>query len=285
VPPHIIKTTKNIDLGGYFPSKQSVENYSLNITKKIPYHNDRLRALNYLIQKIKKKKLAILDFGCGDGLQFLKLKLQVKYYYGIDASYHMIEACKKNLSHYKKILFFGGVEKLKKIKSHSIDLLIANNVLGYLTEKDLKIFLKNCKRIVKKNGYVMTLNGNELFNLFALNYGTKMFFEKYFNQKSKHLKFLLKKLKNEWTQAKTFNPLNFSYKFKKFNFTEIERSYAGWHKYSPEIGKIIYGKKDISKTRKKTRDLLFNPNKLKETDNWQCLFRCSIFGNLFKKNS
>ncbi len=285
MPPHIIKKTKNIDLAGYFPNKQSVIDYSLKITKtNIPYHNDRLRALNYLVKKIKRKRFTILDFGCGDGLQFLKLKLPVKYYYGIDASYYMIEACEKNLSNFKKKLFFGGAEKLKKIKSNSINLLLAIDVLGYLNEKDLKIFLKNCKRVVKKNGYIITSNGNELFNLFALNYGTKIFFEKYFNQKSKYLKLLLKKLKNEWVQAKTFNPLNFFYKFKNFNFTEIERSYAGWHKYNPEIGKIIYGKKNIKETRIKTRDLLFDQNKLKENDNWQCLFRCSMFGNLFKKN-
>lgn len=92
----------------------------------------------------------------------------------------MIDACEKNLIKIKKKLLVGSVEKLKSIKSNSIDLMMCINTLGYLSDKDINIFLTNAKRIIKKNGYLSTLTGNELFNLFALNYGTKIFFKKIF---------------------------------------------------------------------------------------------------------
>jgi ubiquinone/menaquinone biosynthesis C-methylase UbiE len=276
---------KHVDSAGYFPNKKSVDIYSLNINKeRVSYHNDRLRALNFLHKQINKKKFFVLDFGCGDGLQYLKLKLKTKFYYGIDLSPYMIDACETNLIKIKKKLLIGGVEKLRSIKSNSIDLMICINTLGYLSDKDLNIFLANSKRIIKKNGHLSTLTGNELFNLFALNYGTKIFFKKHFNQKDKHLNFLLKKVNNNgWIQAKTFNPLEFFHKLKKFNLIEVKRSFAGWHKFSPEIGKMIYGKKNITKIRLKTRDLLFNSNKLDDSEKWKSLFCCSMFGALFKR--
>jgi ubiquinone/menaquinone biosynthesis C-methylase UbiE len=284
-PQHMLvkKNIKYIDKAGYFPNKKSVEDYSLNFKKAGSYyHNDRLRALNFLHKKIKKK-ITILDFGCGDGIQFLKLKLSCKFYYGIDVSPFMINNCEKNIKKIKKKLLIGGVEKLKEIKSNSIDLMISINTLGYLNDKDLNSFLMQSKRVVKKNGYFSTLNGNELFNLFALNYGAKIFFKKHFNQSDKHINLLLKKKKNYWVQAKTFNPLNFNLKLKKFNFLQIKQSFAGYHKFSPEIGKMIYGTKNPIKTRLKMRNLLFDPNKLNDSEKWRCLFRCSMFGSIFKK--
>jgi ubiquinone/menaquinone biosynthesis C-methylase UbiE len=282
-PPHMIAKNKNIDSAGYFPNKKKVDIYSLNIKKRrVGYHNDRLRALNFLHKQIKKK-IVVLDFGCGDGLLYLKLKLKTKFYYGIDLSPHMIDACEKNLIKIKKKLLVGSVEKLKSIKSNSVDLMMCINTLGYLSDKNINIFLTNAKRIIKKNGYLSTLTGNELFNLFALNYGTKIFFKKYFNQKEKHLNFLLKKVKNnDWIQAKTFNPLEFCYKFRKFNLIEVKKAFAGWHKFSPEISKMIYGRRNMTKIRLKTRDFLFNPNKLDDFEKWKSLFRCSMFGTLFK---
>ena len=279
----LVKNVKYIDKAGYFPDEKSVDNYSQSINEKhAPYHNDRLRALKFL-HKRTKKKITILDFGCGDGLQFLKLKFPCKFYYGIDVSPFMINKCKINVTKIKKKLLIGGVEKLKEIKSNSIDLIISINTLGYLDDADLKSFFKQAKRIVKKNGYFSTLNGNELFDLFALNYGTKKFFTKHFNQKENLLNSLLKKNKNEWAHAKTFNPLNFKFKLKKYNFIEIKRSYAGYHKLNPEIAKIIYGNKNPFKTRLKMRNFLINPNKLDNSEIWKCLFCCSMFGSIFKK--
>ncbi len=287
------KKSKNYDIGGYFPNSKLATEYQ-NRVKTLPYHRDRLNCIKFLTDKIKKKKLVVLDFGCGDGLQFKKLKLSYKKYIGIDISQHMLDLNKKSLKHTNSnSLINGGVNKLKKVKSNSVDLVLALNVLGYLTEKDQKIFFKEVGRILKKKQFFISTNGNELFDLFSLNNHTKIFFENNFKQKASHLNLLLKKTNsNRYVLGKRFNPLRLEKKLKiEFHLTTLDFSFASLHKYSPEIGKILNRKK---KTKNKylpdyrhqqllSRDFSKNPNKLPLLEKWKCLFLCSIFGILVQK--
>lgn len=298
IPPHLKIKNKNkskvYDGGGYFPNVKSAINYQNRVKTHI-YHKDRLNCINFLINKIRKKnKLNILDFGCGDGLEFKKLNLLTKNYIGIDVSPHMMELSKKNLVNIKnKNLIVGGIDKLKKIKSNSIDLFFALNVIGYLTDKEEDIFFKEVHRILKKNHFLITTNGNELFDLFALNNFTKIFFKKYFNQKENHINLLLKnRTSNKYVPGKRFNPLALGEKLKaKYDLTMLEISFASLHKYSPEIGKILHkGKKSKNKyytdfryQQLLSRDFSKNPNKFSALEKWKCLFLCSIFGMLVQK--
>ena len=294
IPPYLRNKKKNkiYDEGGYFPTKKSALSYAGQIKTHI-YHKDRLNCVKFLIRNLPKKKLLILDFGCGDGLEFKKLRLKTEKYIGIDSSPFMIELANKNLSNFKKELIHGGVEKLKKIKSNSIDLFTSFNVIGYLKEKELNIFFKEVYRILKKKSYFATTNGNELFDLFALNYHTKQFFIKNFNQTEKNMNSLLKK--NSFSKhvlGKRFNPLEFSERLNdKYNLKIVETSFASLHKYSPEIGKILHkSKKSKNKyyTNSRHQQLLsrnfkINPNKFSFKDKWKCYFLCSVFGMLFQK--
>ena len=285
--------SKFYDIAGYFPDLRSATSYQNEVKTDI-YHKDRLNCINYLVNKIKKNKLDILDFGCGDGLEFKKLNLLPKNYIGIDISQHMIDLSKKNLINIRnKSLIVGGIDKLKKIKSNSIDLFFAFNVIGYFTEKEESIFFREVRRVLKKNKFFITTNGNELFDLFALNYKTKVFFKKYFNQKEKHINFLLKKSKSDnYVSAKRYNPLALQERLKeKYGLTTLDISFASLHKYSPEIGKILHkGKKSKNKyytdfryQQLLSRDFSKNPNKLSSLEKWKCLFLCSIFGMLIQK--
>ena len=206
----------------------------------------------------------------------------------------MIKLSKKNLVNINnKNLIVGGIEKLKKIKSNSIDLFLALNVVGYLTDKDEDIFFKEVYRILKKNHFFISTNGNELFDLFALNDYTKIFFKKYFNQKENHMNLLLKNsTSNKYVLAKRFNPLALEEKLKiKYDLTTLEISFGSLHKYSPEIGKILHkGKKsknkyytDFRHQQLLSRDFSKNPNKFSALEKWKCLFLCSIFGMLVQK--
>lgn len=298
LPPHLKNSNKNkskiYDGGGYFPTLKSATMYQGEVKTHI-YHKDRLNGIFYLINKIKKKnKLNILDFGCGDGLEFKKLNLLTKNYIGIDVSPHMIELSKKNLANIKKkSLIVGGIEKLKKIKSNSIDLILALEVIGYLTDKEENIFFKEVHRILKKNQFFITTNGNELFDMFSLNSYTKIFFKKHFNQKENHLNSLLKHSKNnKYVTGKRYNPLALKEKLKiKYALNTLDISFASLHKYSPEIGKILHkGKKsknkyytDFRHQQLLSRNFSQNPNKFSTLEKWKCLFLCSIFGMLVKK--
>ena len=299
IPPHLKNFNKNkskiYDEGGYFPTLKSAIQYD-NQTNSHPYHKDRLNCINFLINKIKNKnKLNILDFGCGNGLEFIKLNLLTKSYIGIDVSPHMIDLSKKNLVNIKnKNLIVGGVEKLKKIKSNSIDLFCAFNVIGYLNDKDENILFKEVQRILKKNCFFITTNGNELFDLFAMNNYTKIFFKKYFNQKENHINLLLKNsTSDKYILGKRFNPLVLEKKLKiKYDLNMLDISFASLHKYSPEIGKILHkGKKsknnynsDSRHQQLLSRNFSQNPNKFSVLEKWKCLFLCSVFGMLFQKN-
>ncbi len=137
------------------------------------------------------------------------------------------------------------------------------------------------------------MNGNELFDLFALNDYTKIFFKKYFNQKENHMNLLLKNsTSNKYVLAKRFNPLALEEKLKiKYDLTTLEISFGSLHKYSPEIGKILHkGKKSKNKyytdfryQQLLSRDFSKNPNKLSVLEKWKCLFLCSLFGMLVQK--
>ena len=61
-------------------------------------------------------------------------------------------------------------------QSNSQNLVIAINVMAYLTDKDLNTFFKEVNRVLKKGGSFLCLNGNELFDLFSLNNFTSDFF-------------------------------------------------------------------------------------------------------------
>ena len=293
IPPHLRNKSKFYDTGGYFPDLKSATLYQNKNTHI--YRKDKLNCINFLLNQIKeKKKLKILDFGCGDGSDFKKLKLLPKNYIGIDVSPHMIDLSEKNLINIKnKSLLVGGIDKLKKIKSNSIDLFLAFNVIGYLTDKEESIFFKEVHRILKKNKFFITTNGNELFDLFALNYKTKEFFKKYFNQKEDHMNLLLKKNKKDnYVNGKRYNPLALEEKLKKdYGLTMLDISFASLHKYSPEIGKILHkGKKskneyytDFRHQQLLARDFSKNPNKFSVLEKWKCLFLCSIFGMLVQK--
>jgi hypothetical protein len=126
-----------------------------------------------------------------------------------------------------------------------------------------------------------------------LNYNTKIFFKKYFNQKENHVNLLLKKSKSEkYVMGKRYNPLALEEKLKmKHSLTMLDISFASLHKYSPEIGKILNkGKKskneyitDFRHQQLLSRDFSYNPNKFSTLEKWKCLFLCSIFGMLVQK--
>lgn len=286
LPPHQNKSRnfqKNGDWGGFFPTLKSAEEYA-NSVKQTNYHKDRLRALKYLLtnKALKCKtshKLNIVDFGIGDGSEFLQLKIKPKKLIGIDISQHMINlaalSIKKNF-----IGLVGSTEVLKKIQSNSIDLILCINTLGYLTKRNQNLFFKESQRILKKNAFLVVMTGNELFDMYSLNSGTADFFKINFNQKvSSLLTFgLTKRFKNAFRK----NPLNFASEIKLFGFNEIQQSFSQWHNMLPPIANIKY-KNNLLIAREKSRNHNFDPNKLKSIDKWKAFFCCSMFASLAQK--
>lgn len=122
-----------------------------------------------LDKHLKKKKVSILDFGCGEGANLLYFKNQKNFdCYGLDISKKSVEIAKKKGLNVNKIndeTTVGSVFEKKRF-----DLIISIQVLYYLDKKSLEKKLFELKKPLNKNGLVFfTMMGvkNKYFTDFS----------------------------------------------------------------------------------------------------------------------
>ena len=108
----------------------------------------------YIKNKIHKSKLH-LDIGCGPGtfLGILKKKA-----IGVDIDSNQINYAKKiYLS--RKLTFLTYKNRLP-LKSQSVDSISLIELIEHINEKDLSTLINECKRVLKKNGYIVLSTPN-----------------------------------------------------------------------------------------------------------------------------
>ena len=103
---------------------------------------------NYIKSKISKSSFH-LDIGCGPGTF---LGILNKKSIGIDISQNQIKYAKKNYSN-KKIKFISYKNKLP-IKTNSVDSISLIELIEHIDNTDLNYLLKECKRVLKKEGTI-----------------------------------------------------------------------------------------------------------------------------------
>ena len=123
----------------------------------------------YLLDKHfpTKKKITILDFGCGEGSA-------VKYFYktygfdayGVDISKKSIDIAKKNISKKRFKLISSQVDNRENFFNKKFDLIISIQTLYYLNNIDLKNRLNSLNKILKQNGLVFFTMMSEINNYF-----------------------------------------------------------------------------------------------------------------------
>lgn len=102
-----------------------------------------------IYKKLLPKKLTnIVDLGCGTG-EFLEMAKEIfPKVLGVDMNDYAIKTCKKK-----------GIPALKadanntKLKANSFDVVRSKEVLEHV--RDAEKFIMECKRILKKNGYLV----------------------------------------------------------------------------------------------------------------------------------
>jgi ubiquinone/menaquinone biosynthesis C-methylase UbiE len=145
---------------------------------------------NYVKNFINKKKNILhLDFACGPGT-FSKL-IKGKYY-GVDVSIQQIHYAKKNYSDKKNKYFYYKPPTLP-FKNNFFDSVSCIELIEHLTQRQAKIVIKECYRVLKKGGtlYLTTPNYFSLWPLleYLMNYLLKI------NYEHQHInKFFKKKL-------------------------------------------------------------------------------------------
>ncbi len=103
----------------------------------------------YFKNKLKKRKLRILDLGCGTGFNLYMLR-EFGEVYGIDISEEALKICKKN--GFKNVKL-GDAHNLDCFGDNFFDLVIAVELFEHL-EDDLKA-LAEVRRVLKKDGLLI----------------------------------------------------------------------------------------------------------------------------------
>ena len=132
------------------------------------------KLLDYYINR--KKKLKVLDFGCGEGSN---IKYLIKKYnydgYGVDISPISIKECyKKKLNKKKFKIIDPDVKEDDDYFNVKFDLIISIQVLYFINDDDLKKRLISLNQMLKPGGYVFfTMMGSENHNIKLSSNGKK----------------------------------------------------------------------------------------------------------------
>jgi SAM-dependent methyltransferase len=270
------------DVAGSFPTIAEAEAYSKGIAPNTSpdYHMDRVRCLSHLIGKLVDKPSRVIDFGCGDGLYAEQIGLIDSEYFAVDLSESMIQLAAKRFSANRNFHgIVGGVDSLSKLRGDA-DLILAIDVLAYLSDEEEAVFYRESSKLLRKGGSLIVLTGNELFDLFALNSGTVDFFQRNFDQDI--LSLLTEGSSHRFKNSKRKNPLVYEYALSKFGFEKRDIAFSQYHKMIPAQANLQFHF-DLEKARLLMRDNQFNPNSRAPLECWKSYFDCSIFGMRFER--
>lgn len=155
----------------------------------------------------KKKKLTILDYGCGTGI-FIGELLMVNpnlEIFGIDISDYAINVARKK---FKNAQFFVQTEEKKlPFANNSVDLILAMDVIEHVF--DVKTLLHEFHRILSPGGkiFISTPYHGFIKNLFIIFLG----FDVAFDPTAAHIRFFSKKSLLSLLNQEEFMVLKFGF--------------------------------------------------------------------------
>ena len=249
-------------------------NYAHQISED-PYH--KLRA-DFILRLFPNHVNLALDFGCGEGF-FSELMLRnglAKKVIGLDPSSNLIRIAGENQylsSNVDCEIRLGGSNDLNVIEDLSVDLVIALNVLAYMTRDEETQFYQESNRILKPGGHLLVTHSNELFDLFTLNNLTVDFFSRNFKVDISEL-LDLKSVDPVATYGIRENPLSYTQKLESFGFEQKKIDFFHHHSDLP--------RKQNSTARNKVASEMENRS-LSDPFLWQEYFMSSTFGVLASK--
>ena len=114
------------------------------------------------------KKLRILDIGCGGGLLCEPLNRLGASITGIDASYNNIEVAKLHAKEMNLDVEYIHCSPENLNLEGQFDVILNMEIVEHVS--NLNLFIKNCSKLIKKNGimFVATINKNLKSYLFAI---------------------------------------------------------------------------------------------------------------------
>lgn len=138
----------------------------------------RVRVVSNFISSLKKKKLSIIDLGCGGGdLAFYLAQDNPSYeIIGLDQSKKMLDLAeerRKKLPQkiHERIRFIRKMIDKKMDLDKKFDIVTAMGFIGYLPND--KILFDIAKNLLKPGGYLVVSCRNRLFNMNSLTFRTR----------------------------------------------------------------------------------------------------------------
>ena len=114
------------------------------------------------------EKLKILDIGCGGGLLCEPLNRLGADITGIDASSNNIEVAKLHAKEMNLNINYIKSSPEKLNLKNEFDVILNMEIVEHVS--DINLFIKNCNKLIKKNGimFVSTINKNLKSYIFAI---------------------------------------------------------------------------------------------------------------------
>ena len=130
---------------------------------------DRMRVIPWLSKNLKLENLHILEIGCGTGSSSITLAEQGAKVVGIDIHKESLEIAKYRSEVYNLDIEFiesssVDIDKLDK----NFDAIILYATLEHLTFEERLITLKNCKKILDDQGYIIIIEAQIGFGILIL---------------------------------------------------------------------------------------------------------------------
>ena len=140
----------------------------------IPGNGDEKLAIEHIQRYRLAKKLVagkvVLDAACGEGYGSCLLAESAQEVIGIDKSAETISHAQITYSYRENLSFLcGDIADLKDIRSESIDVVVSFETIEHVPETVQKRFLKEIRRVLRRNGLLIMSTPNtrvysELFN-------------------------------------------------------------------------------------------------------------------------
>lgn len=220
-----------------------------------PYHRQRIDAIMNLMLDLQGK--TVVDFGCGEGV-FCELLTAAgaKILAGIDIEESLLEKARARMA---GLYVHGGVEALKSLPP--CDVLLAANVLAYLTAEQEQVFYEEAGRIAK---YLIVSHSNSLFDLYTLNAYTAAFFKENFGTDvTSLLTHPDKPTRTSFSLRE--HPLAYPDKLRTFGFEVEAIEYMNYHPIPPLL------------TNDDPDDMQRERPALGDVAPWKRMFQCSMF--------
>lgn len=132
-------------------------NYQKKRLNKYPFNEIVSNTFN-IFKSQKKRKIKVLDLGCGGGTHTKFFIDEGFDYFGIDGSETSIKLTRKIILHrgLKKNVIHSSFKKLP-FKNNFFDYIIDRHSLTHNSKSDIEIILREIKRVLKKNGYFFSM--------------------------------------------------------------------------------------------------------------------------------